>query len=131
MNHWINLLGLVSMPTPGGGGDQGAGGLLGSPLMLIVMIAVMFYFVLYMPEKKRKAERERMLKGLERGDEVITSGGVYGKITAVTENTVTLEIAPNVRIKVGTQFVTGVPSKDKSGKETKDKDKNGDKKSSQ
>lgn len=102
----VSFIGLFAMAAPGGEG--GPSGLLGSPFFLIIMIFVMFYFVLYMPEKKRKKQREEMLNKIERGDEVITAGGIYGKVTAVTDKVLTVEIAPNVRIRVGRQHVTAV-----------------------
>jgi preprotein translocase subunit YajC len=127
MTHWLPILGLIAMAP--GGGDGGTSGLGGMAVPLII-IAVMFYFILYMPEKKRKQQREKMLSGLDRGVEVITTGGIYGRITALTDKNVTLEIAPNVRIKVARQFISG-PAKegadsddkgrtDKKGKKDKD-----------
>jgi len=117
LDSWLRLS-LVSMsPT----GDSGPGGALGSPLFLVGMIAIMFYFLLYKPEQRKKNEREKLLKSLARGDEVMTAGGIYGKITALTDNSITIEIAPNVRVKVGRQFVSNVSGKD--GAEDKDKEK--------
>ena len=120
MTEWISWLSIVGMAPPGGEG--GPSGLLGSPIFLVVMIIIMFYFILYKPEKTRRKERENLLKNLQRGDEVVTNGGIHGKITALTDNIVTLEIAPNVRIRVGRQFVSGVASKEGSDKESKGKD---------
>lgn len=121
MNHLLPLVGILAMAPPQGGDQTGGGGLLGSPLILIVAIALMFYFILYLPEKRRKQEREKMLKSLERGDEVITTGGIFGKVVALADNVVTLEIAPNVKIKIGLQYVANVPAKEKTGKEAKEK----------
>jgi len=81
-----------------------------------------------MPEQKRKKQREAMLANMERGDEIITAGGVYGKITALTDTVATVEIAPNTRIRVSRQHVSpaGTPDNGAGSKEP-DKDKNKDK----
>jgi preprotein translocase subunit YajC len=123
MTELTNILGVIAMTQPGGG-DGGPAGLLGSPFTMLIIIGVMFYFILYMPEKKRKQERERMLNSLDRGDEVITSGGIYGKITALTDKSITVEIAPNVRIKVGRQFVSKAAKEGESDDKAKNSDKN-------
>jgi preprotein translocase subunit YajC len=68
-------------------------------IMLAIMFAI-FYFLLIRPQQKKMKEHQAMLHRLQRGDEVITSGGIFGKITAITDDTVTLQIADNVKIKV-------------------------------
>ena len=115
MFHWQELIALAALSQ-----GQPGGSLLGSPIFLIVIIVLMFYLILYKPEKKRRVERETMLKGLNRGDEVMTAGGIMGKITALTDQVVTLEIAPNTRIRVGRQFINSVVAADKSGGEDKE-----------
>lgn len=117
MFHLQELIALAALAQ----GQPGPGGsLLGSPIFLIVIIVLMFYLILYKPEKKRRVERENMLKSLERGSEVMTAGGIMGKITALTDQIVTLEIAPNTRIRVGRQFINSVVAADKSGGEDKE-----------
>jgi|GEM_PF-639613 len=118
----------LALFTQGGGGGGAAPGLLGSPLVLVLIIGIMFYFLLYKPEKKRKQERENMLKGLQRGDEVITAGGIYGKITAITDTTVTVEVANNTKLKLGRQFISSVVNRDKqAAPEKPDKSEKSDK----
>lgn len=84
-------------PPPGG---EGGGGGLFAMLFPLLLMFLIFYFLLIRPQQKRAKEHQSMLNALKRGDEVVTSGGIYGTITGITENTVTLEIANNVRIKV-------------------------------
>lgn len=122
-------LSLVAMAGPaGGGGAEGPGGLLGSPLFLVGMIAIMFYFLLYKPEQKKKQDRERLLKNLQKGDEIMTAGGIYGKITAVTDQSVTIEIAPGVKVKVNKNYVSNTAAAVAAAEEKpKDKDKDKDK----
>jgi len=128
MTRVIELFGLIGMMPGGDKGDapSGPGGMFGGMWVPLIAIAVVFYFILYLPEKKRKAQREAQLKNMQRGDEVLTSGGIYGKVTALTDKTATIEIAPNVRIKVSRSNISPVsaegPSKDKSDDEPKDKD---------
>ncbi|MEW6488046.1 MAG: preprotein translocase subunit YajC [Thermodesulfobacteriota bacterium] len=80
-----------------GGGDAGQS-IMGL-LPLVAMFAI-FYFLLIRPQQKRAKEHKAMIEGLRRGDEVVTSGGIHGKVTGVTDDVVTLEIAPNVKIRV-------------------------------
>jgi preprotein translocase subunit YajC len=68
-------------------------------IMLVVFFGI-FYFLLIRPQQKRVAEHRKMVDALSRGDEIVTSGGILGRIEEVSESFVTLEIAPSVRIKV-------------------------------
>jgi preprotein translocase subunit YajC len=69
-------------------------------LLPLVMILVVFYFLLIRPQQKRLKEHQERVGGLRRGDTVVTSGGIVGKITKVAEDEVTVEIAPNVSVRV-------------------------------
>jgi preprotein translocase subunit YajC len=94
-------------PAPGGPFGALCGGGQGSfPLMMILMIAV-FYFILIRPQQKKQKEQDTWLKSLKKGDEVVTSGGVIGRISGLTDNTVTLEVQEKVRIKVLRSSVSG------------------------
>lgn len=75
----------------------------GSTLMSLLPIIVMFvilYFVMLRPQMKKQKELRAMLAALAKGDEVVTTGGVVGKITKVGDNYLGLEIAPNTEIQV-------------------------------
>ena len=76
-------------------------------LVPFIFIFVIFYFLLIRPQQKRAKEHESMLNSLKKGDEVVTSGGMYGKITGITDQVATLEVAPNVRIRVQRQSISG------------------------
>ena len=94
-------------PSPGGPFGALCGGGQGSfPLMMILMIAV-FYFILIRPQQKKQKEQDTWLKSLKKGDEVVTSGGVIGRISGLTDSTVTLEVQEKVRIKVLRSSVSG------------------------
>jgi len=86
-----------------------AGGLM-SFLPLIVIFAV-FYFMLIRPQMKRSKEHRQLVSQLGKGDEVVTNGGLLGRITDVSESFITLEIADNVQIKLQRQSVTNVMPK--------------------
>ncbi len=85
------------------------GGLM-SFLPLIVIFAV-FYFMLIRPQMKRSKEHRQLVSQLGKGDEVVTNGGLLGRITDVSESFITLEIADNVQIKLQRQSVTNIMPK--------------------
>ncbi|MDD2833646.1 MAG: preprotein translocase subunit YajC [Methylotenera sp.] len=66
----------------------------------LIIIFVLFFFMIIRPQMKQAKEHRNMIAAVEKGDEVVTSGGIVGKITKVTDNFVTLEIAPNTEISV-------------------------------
>jgi len=78
-----------------GGGDPGFVGLLP-----IVLMFVLLYFLMIRPQMKRAKEHKQMVEALQKGDEVITAGGVVGRISKMGEAYVTLEIAPSTEISV-------------------------------
>jgi len=73
-----------------------------SMLMPMILIFGIFYFLLIRPQQKRQREQEAMLKAIEKGDFVVTSGGLHGKVTGVTDDVLTLDIGTGgerVRVK--------------------------------
>ena len=80
-----------------GGAPQGSG--IFELVMIVVMVAV-FYFLLIRPQQKRAKEHQRLVSELAKGDEVITAGGILGRITKVDENYAVVEIADNMEIKL-------------------------------
>jgi len=75
------------------------GGMLGSPIIMIVVMIAIFYFMLIRPENKRKKEAEQMRNSLKKGDWLTTIGGLYGKVVAITDRTVVLETSED-RVRV-------------------------------
>ena len=71
-----------------------------APLLMMVLFIVIFYFLLIRPQQKKAKEHQAMLAALSVGDEVVTAGGILGKVTALGEGVVTLEVAQGVQIKV-------------------------------
>ena len=70
------------------------------PLLMIGLMVVVMYFVLIRPQMKRAKEHKALLEGLAKGDEVVALGGVVGKIAEISDQYVTLEIAPKTQIMV-------------------------------
>lgn len=68
--------------------------------VFLLLIIVVFYFFMIRPQMKKQKDLKTYRAGLNKGDKIVTTGGVYGKITDVKEQTVTVEIADNVRIKI-------------------------------
>lgn len=68
--------------------------------MPLVVIFIMFYFMLIRPQMKRAKEQKNMLGALQKGDEVVVTGGLVGKVTKVGDNYISLEVADNVVIQV-------------------------------
>lgn len=83
---------------------EAGGGWLGALLPFALMFAV-FYFVLIRPQQQQQRKRKEMLDAIKVGDEVITVGGIYGKVTKTKEDELTLQIADKVEIRVTRQGV--------------------------
>ncbi|MBR7025291.1 MAG: preprotein translocase subunit YajC [Selenomonadaceae bacterium] len=76
-----------------------------APIILMVLI---FYFLLYRPQKRAHDERNKMLSALKVGNRVITLGGIYGTIVKLTDDVVTLNIAERVDVEVARTAINGV-----------------------
>ena len=86
-----------------------AGGLMS--VLPLIIILVIFYFLLIRPQMKRAKEHKKLVAELGNGDEVVTNGGLLGRITHVGESFVTVELAENVQIKVQKHAVASVMPK--------------------
>jgi len=87
-----------AMGSQAGSGQGGAQQWMG--LLPLVLLFVVFYFLLIRPQQKRAKEQKTFIENLKKGDKVVTSGGLYGTITGITDDAVTLEIADKIRVKV-------------------------------
>jgi preprotein translocase subunit YajC len=90
--------------------DGSTGGTLASFLPLI-LIFVLFYFLLIRPQQKRQKEHQQMVTALSAGDEVVSGGGLLGKVTEVGEQFVTVEIASNVSVKLQKHTISSIVPK--------------------
>jgi preprotein translocase subunit YajC len=91
------------------GGASAAGG--ATPLIMMAVFVVIFYFLLIRPQQKKQKEHQAMLSKIAAGDEVVTAGGILGRVIEVGDNFLTIEIADNVRIKVQRFQVTSLVPK--------------------
>jgi len=83
----------------GAGGDAPQGGGFAA-LVPIILMFVIFYFLLIRPQQKKAKSHQEMINNLKKGDRVVTSGGIYGRITNLDERSATVEIAEKVRVKI-------------------------------
>ena len=92
---------LAMMPTLAMAQDGAAGGMgvMGQVIFFAGFILI-FYFLIWRPQSKRSKEHKSLMSGLNKGDEVVTSGGIIGKITKVSDDFIVVEISDNVEVKV-------------------------------
>jgi preprotein translocase subunit YajC len=83
-----------------------------STLLLPVMLIVVFYFLLIRPQQKKQKEHRAMVEALAVGTEIVTGGGVLGKVTELGEQFVTVEISPGVNVKIQRHSISAVLPKD-------------------
>ena len=84
-----------------------------STLIFFALIFVVFYFMILRPQQKRQKEREKMLTAVKKGDKIVTSGGIHGKVTSVDEKTVLVEVDNNVTLKMEKSAVSVIVNADK------------------
>jgi preprotein translocase subunit YajC len=98
-----------AMGAPGGGGGQGSQFMSFLPIILIFVI---FYFLLIRPQQRRAKEHKALLSNLKVGDQVLTGGGIYGRVTGLREDIITVEISDKVRVKVARGSIATVVKQD-------------------
>jgi preprotein translocase subunit YajC len=91
-------------------GQQPQGNMLMSFLPMLLIVGAM-YFILIAPQRKKQKEHEKMLSALQTGDEIVTSGGIYGVITNVKDDRFVVRIADNTKIEIAKGFVQTVLKK--------------------
>lgn len=99
-----------AMGAPAGGGGGAAGGDFSFIIMMAILFAI-FYFLMIRPQQKKQKEHKVMLENLAYGDQVLTAGGIQGKVAGLTDTVVTLEVADKVKIKVARNFISSVLQK--------------------
>ena len=96
---------MAAGPDAGGTGD---------PLMSLLLpvgLVALFYFMLIRPQSKRQKEHKAMVAGVQKGEEIVTTGGILGKITSVGDNFITVEISSDVTINIQKNSVQSVMPK--------------------
>ena len=90
----------AAQPAPAGSGSFW--------IMILAMIAVMYFFM-WRPESKRRKQMEEFRKGLKKGDKIITAGGIYGTIKEVHDTNLLIEVDSNVTIRIDKNMVAAAP----------------------
>jgi len=98
-----SILDTLAQAAPAGG----SGSFLSSQLPLLAIFFAIFYFLVLRPQSKKAKEHQAMLAELKKGDEVVTTGGLIGKISGVTDTELTLQVQEGVRIRVTRASVQG------------------------
>jgi preprotein translocase subunit YajC len=88
---------LAMAPPPQGGGSDGSS--LFSTLIMFALIIGIFYFMILRPQQKRQKEREKLLAAVQKGDKVITAGGLHGTVAGLDEKTVLIQVSDTVKLK--------------------------------
>ena len=91
-------------------GGEGGGGLI-STLIMFGAIFLIFYFMIIRPQQKRAKEREKLLSNLDKGDKVVTNGGIHGVIAGLEEKTALLQVSDNVKLKIDRSAIATVLAK--------------------
>ena len=93
-----------------GGSGQGGGGF--TAFIPLILMGVIFYFLLIRPQQKKQKDLRNMLASIKKGDTVITQGGLHGRITGLTDQVATLEIAEKVRVKVSRAYIAAITARE-------------------
>ena len=99
---------LIFAMAPQGG--EGGGGLV-STLIMFGAIFLIFYFMIIRPQQKRAKEKEKMLSNLEKGDKIVTNGGIHGVIAGLEDKTALLMVSENTKIKIDRSAIVTVLAK--------------------
>lgn len=92
------------------GGDANSSGLLS--LVPFVLIFVVFYFLLILPQQRKQKEHRKMLEGLRKGDKIITSSGIWGSISRLDKETATVQIDENTKVKMQRDNIARIRASD-------------------
>jgi preprotein translocase subunit YajC len=113
------------MSPPSGGQSSGSSGI--QTIIMFGMIGVIFFFMIYRPQKKRQKERESLINQMEKGDKVITSSGIHGTIVQIDDTTVLVQVSDNTKLKFEKSAVNAVVNKKAEKVEKADKPEKADK----
>ena len=100
----------VAWAQTSGGSGSGSGTLLS--LVPFLLIFVIFYFMLILPQQKKQKQQKTMMEALKKGDKVITASGIWGTVTNLGKDTVTLQIADNTKIKMQREHIARLRSEE-------------------
>ena len=95
---------MISVAHAAGGFGGDTLGLLMS-LAPLILIFVVFYFLLIMPQQKKAKSHKQMLESIVKGDEIITSGGIHGKVVGITDQVITVDVGEKIKIRISREFI--------------------------
>ena len=107
----------IAMAPPPGAAKEGAApkqgieGFLSNPMLMLVLLGAVFYFLLIRPQQQKQKEQKKLVSELQKGDEVVTAGGIHGVISNVKDSTIMVKVAENVKIEIERTSVTKVGKK--------------------
>jgi len=100
------LINIAYAMGQGGAAGEGGGGF--SAFIPLILMFVIFYFLLIRPQQKKSKALREMIGNLKKGDRIVTSGGIHGRITGLSDATLTVEISEKVRVKVNRANVSAL-----------------------
>jgi preprotein translocase subunit YajC len=103
----MELLTIIGMASPNGGGEAGGASSLFSFLPLVLIFAV-FWFMIIRPQKKQQDQRKQMIEALKRGDKIVTNGGLFATVRDVHPDRITATIAEGVKVEISKAHIGGV-----------------------
>ena len=96
--------------APAAGGPSFVEQLMTGPGPIMALVIGVMYFLVFRPQNQKAQEQAKMLSGLKRNDEVVTTGGIIGRIAEVGDKVITLEVAPNVKLRVERPQIASISS---------------------
>lgn len=96
------------------GGGSGPGAITGFVFPLVIVMAI-FYFILIRPQLKKQKQLQSMLSSLQKGDKVITTGGIHGTIVGIKDDVVVLKVSDTTKIEVSKSAVAGTKGREQGG----------------
>ncbi len=95
----------VQVPLPGAAEDSPGGGLFGGPFLLFGGMILLMWALLIRPQQRKQKQQREMLSKIQKGDQVVTSGGIHGRVLGISDEVLTVEIANGVRVKLSRSAV--------------------------
>ena len=90
----------------------GAPGILGNPLIMMIIVMGIFYVMLILPQQRQRKKTQAMLAAVKNGDKVVTTSGIYGTINGIDGDTVILKIADQVKIRIARSAIATVEAEE-------------------
>jgi preprotein translocase subunit YajC len=112
LNSLIPSAASLAMAPPADGSNSGGGMI--STIVMFGAIFVIFYFMIIRPQQKRAKEREKLLSNVQKGDKVVTSGGLHGIVAGLDEKTVLLEVGDKVKMTFERSAIAVIVTKEKT-----------------